>query len=326
MVAIKLEVADAPPLRAVDVGQQLFGWAVLATVPDGRHYIVDVPPDELGHLARLRAQGQVVDWRYAHTYSVLWLPESARTMTNESVGDTFPLVGVTEAARRAGRYGAGVVVAVVDTGVDGRHVAFSGKTLEGDVQQDGVGHGTHVASTAASAWGIASDAAIWVRNALPGGRGTEAGIAQAIRAVGDLATTRRVPVVCNLSLGGATSQVIDQAVRYAQAHGVVVCAAAGNDPNAAIGSPARAADLIILACDRQRNPASFTSGRAWSHPNRGYTPGVDIAAAKAGTSDGVLVASGTSMATPHATGLVALLLAAGYSPREAVRAVARSEV
>jgi len=315
VVAIKLEVADRPALRWLDTGDQLFGWRVLATVPDGVHYIVEVPEDELERLPRLRAQDQVIDWRPAHTYTVTLLPGSVRALAGEQVGDTFPLIGAIEAVRARGRYGAGVIVGACDTGVDCQHGAFRGKSLYGDTS-DSHGHGTHVLSTAGSGWGIASDATLWMRNVLPGGRGSEASVANGIREAGDFAARQRVAMALNLSLGGGTSQVIDQAVAYARARNVVVVAAAGNDPQAAIGSPARVADLVVMACDRARRLAAFTSGRQWTTPTRVVAPGVDIAAAKAGTADGVLVASGTSMAAPHVTGAVGLLLAAGLTPRE----------
>jgi subtilisin family serine protease len=323
MVAIKLEVLP-PALTAYDVGEQLFGWRILATVPGGAHYIVEVPEEALHRLDQLVETKRIRDWRYAHVYTPTWLPGSIRALAGEQVGDTFPLIGATDAVRRRGAFGAGVIVGLCDTGLDGQHIAFRGKTVYGDAS-DSHGHGTHTASTAASAWGIASDAVIWMKNVLPGGQGTEAGVANGIRAAGDFAASQRRPMVLNLSLGGGTSQVIDQAVQYAQQRGVLVCAAAGNDPNMSIGSPARVADLIVLACDRQRQYASFTSGRNWTNPNRITTPGVNIAAAKSGTSDGVLVASGTSMATPHVAGAAALLLAAGMTPREVVAALTGTE-
>lgn len=320
MVAIKFEVAR-DSAKLFDIGDRIFGWTVLATTPYGAHYIVDVPDDEVAMLDVLQANGQIVDWRYEHHYTVQWLPGSVRALAGEQVGDTFPLMGIVEDIRMRGDYGAGVIVGLCDTGVDAQHAAFAGKTVHGD-RTDAHGHGTHVASTAASAWGIASDASIWSKNVLPNGSGTEASVANGIRAAGEFALQQRAPMVLNLSLGGGTSSVIDQAVQYAQARGVVVCAAAGNEPNAPIGSPARASDLIVLACDRARNLATFTSGRNWSHPNRCVTPGVNIAAAMNGTRDGVRVASGTSMACPHVVGSIALLISArgGLTPREQVSA------
>jgi serine protease AprX len=109
----------------------------------------------------------------------------------------------------------------------------------------------------------------------------------------------------------------------AVARGIVVCVAAGNAGPAArtVGSPGAAADVITVgASTRADGVASFSSrgptadGR--TKPDICF-PGTDIVAARAsGTSMGSPVnefytsASGTSMATPHATGLSALLLQA----------------
>lgn len=298
---IKLEIPLRPDVPAADqiprVGEPFAGGIVVCSFPEigDPNIIVETDADDalITPLA--------VDFREEHSdYRPLWVVEQA---VQPQVGDTYP----DEAARAAGQFGAGVVIGHVDTGVDAGHGAFAGVTVRGDTRDDH-GHGTHTASTCASRWGIASNAILEVRNALPGGRGSEAGIANAIRSVVDAGAR-----VVNLSLGGSASSVIDAACRYAASKGAITVAAAGNDGGRQRqpGSPARAADVIVLACDRQRQYAEFTDGQFWPNPNRVSAYGVDIAAAQRGTRDGVLVASGTSMAAPHVTGLLACLLGAG---------------
>ena len=297
---IKLEVRLDPSRPAQEqiprVGERFGPGVVVCSFPEiaDPNIIVetDAEPGVFGPLA--------VDYREEHTdYRPLWVVEQAPQAT---VGDTFP----PAALRAACQDGAGVLIGVVDTGCDTGHVAFAGCDVRGEVGRDDHGHGTHVAATCASQWGIASRAALTVRAALAGGRGTESGIANAIRSVAEEGAQ-----VINLSLGGPPSSVMDAACRYAQQRGAIVVAAAGNDGGRQVqpGSPARAADVIVLACDRQRQYASFTDGRAWQLPNRVAAYGVDIASAQSGTRDGVLVASGTSMAAPHVTGILACLRA-----------------
>lgn len=261
----------------------------------------------------------------------IWLDEEIRTCLDRSL----PAIGVP-AVWAGGYRGMGIKIAIVDTGIDRAHPDFSGRImagasfLDGDFQDDN-GHGTHVASTAAGSGaaqenryvGVAPEASLYVARVLDrNGSGSMSGVMAGV----EWAVDQGVHVI-NLSLGGSGSSdgqdALSVTCNAAVARGIVVCVAAGNaGPGArSIGSPGAAADVITVgAADRSDRVANFSSrgptadGR--TKPDICF-PGTDIVAARAsGTSMGSPVnaqytsASGTSMATPHAAGLAALLLQA----------------
>jgi serine protease AprX len=236
-----------------------------------------------------------------------------------------------------GRRGAGVKIAIVDTGIDPAHPDFEGRIRatrdfsgKGSVA-DGHGHGTHVASISAGSGaasggkyaGVAPEALIYVAKVLAD---NGSGMMSDVMAGIEWAVDEGAQVI-NLSLGApgpgdgddALSVLCDAAVE----EGVVICAAAGNSgPGAKTVGPPGVARLVITvgATDKSDRMASFSSRGPTSDgrtkPDVVF-PGVGIVAARAAsTSMGTPVndrytsASGTSMATPHTTGTVALLLEA----------------
>lgn len=209
--------------------------------------------------------------------------------------------------------GAGVIIAVLDTGVDLSHPALKDRLLSGwDMVSDdhlpndegdglGWGHGTHVTGILAK---VAPQSQLLpVRVLDSNGRGNTFTLAYAI----EWAVKQGADVI-NLSLGAESdSRVLRDAIQQAISQGVVVVAAAGNLNTAEPQFPASYPDVIaVTAVDSTNHKADFANyGLQWVDL---AAPGVGITSTIIGPQgSGYASWSGTSMSTPFVSGAVARL-------------------
>lgn len=224
-----------------------------------------------------------------------------------------------------GDLGAGADVYIVDTGLYAEHVVFGSRAQQAwsldDQESVTDGHGTHVAGTAAGeTLGVASKANVFGVRALAGdgSEGWSSNVVAGIDFVMQSHEARSKNAnfkgsVLSMSLASAGKvDAIDNALDAAIRAGVHVVVAAGNaGKDACAGSPASAGGT--------HGPAIVVgsvgiTGETSSFSNTGecvdvYAPGEDIISAWIGGEDMVNVLSGTSMATPHVTGIVAYAMA-----------------
>ncbi|CAL9335239.1 S8 family peptidase [Streptomyces sp. enrichment culture] len=210
--------------------------------------------------------------------------------------------------------GEGVTAYVIDTGVRVTHEDFEGRARHGydavdddDTADDGNGHGTHVAATiAGAAHGVAKKADIVAVRVLDdNGSGTTE---QVIAGIDWVTENHQGPSVANMSLGGAADPALDAAVAKAVAAGVTFAVAAGNESaDAGQGSPARVPEALTVASSTKDDAQSDFSN--YGSVVDLYAPGSDITSAWNDSDQGTKTISGTSMASPHVAGAVAVYLA-----------------
>ena len=223
----------------------------------------------------------------------------------------------------------GAKVGIVDTGIRASHEDLGGKVancaqsrgllglLPGQISEgscaDDNGHGTHVAGTVSAnanngrgVTGVAFNSPLAICRALGGplGTGFTSDVANCITWTHDKGSK-----VISMSLGGGNSTTLQNAVNYAWknggASGSVLVAAAGNDGNATLNYPAAYPNVVsVAATDDDDRRASFSNANADVEV---AAPGVSVLSTYNSSNTSYTRLSGTSMATPHASGVAAAI-------------------
>jgi subtilisin family serine protease len=240
--------------------------------------------------------------------------------------------------------GEGVVVAHLDTGVDGKHPALKGaiasfaefdmlgnQVTPSPKPHDSGEHGTHTAATIAGrqvrgvSIGVAPGAKLASALVIEGGN-----VVARVLAGLDWALGRQAKVLSmSLGLQGWWDDFLP-IVQILRARGVLPVIAVGNEGPGTSRSPGNYAEsLSVGAVDKRLRIADFSSSQRFARPKDPNVPdlvgpGVDVTSAVPGGRYATM--SGTSMATPHIAGLAALLFQAqpGATVDEVENAILRS--
>jgi major intracellular serine protease len=251
----------------------------------------------------------------------------------QSQADEIPYgVKALEAPKvwKKGEKGKGIVVAIIDTGIDKDHPDLKDRiiggrnfTSEGSPEDysDANGHGTHVAGTIGASEndkgvvGVAPEVSFLICKVLGAdGSGSYEGIINAINYatdwVGDSGEKVRV---MNMSLGGSADlPELHNAIKNAVNNDIVVVVASGNEGDNnektyEFGYPAMYSEVIeVSAHDENYELAYFANNNLLVDV---IASGVNVISTYPNSSYARL--SGTSMATPHVTGAIALLINLG---------------
>jgi hypothetical protein len=345
---------------AENIRQHFAGRARRVTHPKvlpevSRTYVLDfgslTPQEKTRMLKRLNTDPDVEFAEPTHTFSTNQLPNDPFLATSGTWGqpyqDLWGLFAINAPAAWDTAQGDGIVVAVVDTGVDYNHpdlaaniwtnanevdgnfIDDDGNGFIDDVRgwnfmfnnndpSDHNGHGTHVAGTIAALGnnglgviGVAWHSQIMALKGLDdNGFGFDFTLAPAII----YAASNGADVINASWSGGPSSQSIEEAIQFATGLGTVFVAAAGNSSQDASNFfPANSPEAITVASHDPFGNFSFFSN--FGSRIDATAPGEDILSLQAAGTfqgqpviDGYTRMTGTSMAAPHVSGVAALIL------------------
>ena len=333
-LGVAVVAADADQAAALEAAASA-GGAILAVEPELVHHILADAGDGIARSGRVAVDyvrgyrdgvgdlsGRIVPGTAGAAGG---LPAAEITGYQDTDRFTWGLQA-TEAATSSGS-GQGVKVAVLDTGFDLTHPDFTGRAVTaqsfvaGASPQDGHGHGTHCIGTSCGPetpadsrrYGIGYEVGIFVGKVLDDqGSGVDQGILAGI----NWAVANGCQVL-SMSLGAdvrRVSRTYETVGRRALAAGSLIVAAAGNNARRDLGSfgfvgvPANSPSIMAVAAVDSRLAIAYFSAR--SNPGRGGQidvagPGVDVYSSWPMPTRYNTI-SGTSMATPHASGIAAL--------------------
>ncbi len=230
-----------------------------------------------------------------------------------------------------GHGGAGVKVAVIDTGIDCTHpdlspnCVWAANFVKGSKKTDEFGHGTHVAGIIAArdngfgVIGVAPEATLYAVKVLDAnGSGSWSAVASGI-----VWAVQNGMHVINMSLGGtSSSQAVADAVTAAWNAGILIVSAAGNSGCCdTVLYPAKYPEtMAVAAVDQNDQRATFSSTGPEldvAAPGVAILSTVPTGSCKLCDPSGYRTLSGTSMATPHVAGTGALLISRGFTAAQA---------
>lgn len=288
------------------------------------------------------APGQV--WKLLDDPQVDWIEEDqivtiGAQVLPAAIDRIDAELNATVIAARNASSGVNVDIAIIDTGIDLTHpdlnvvknVSFVSGAKTGN---DDHGHGSHVAGIAAArdntigVVGVAPGARLWAVKVLDrNGSGAMSGVIKGV----DYVTANAASIeVANMSLGGGNSDALTVAIANSVAKGVVYAVAAGNSAvDAASSSPANSPVVLCVSAmvDTDGKPGHLGAGTSYGADDTFATfsnfgavvdiaaPGVNVYSTYKGGAYATM--SGTSMASPHVAGAVALYLASHAKPTNA---------
>jgi subtilisin family serine protease len=248
-----------------------------------------------------------------HDTSVAAIEQDSVVYADQTVPYGISNIGATTNSTLAGNGSgttSGATVFVIDTGIDTAHADLTvvgHVNYAGGPNSDCHGHGTHVAGTVGAkdntldVVGVAPGIALFGVKVLScSGSGSNSGVISGMDFVANHSASQKV---ANMSLGGGYSSAVNSAAANMVNKNVAVAVAAGNDgADASTKSPASEPSVLTVAAHDSNNVNA-----SWSN----FGSVVDISAPGVGTlstknGGGTTTMSGTSMASPHVAGALAL--------------------